>query len=146
MRKHQPYRFLQQIQSPLMIFFILTLNLILALPFCTERFTALISVTCKFSKRVTTIPEIDTLTTKKWAHVFCNRLDLLNLNLWEGIITNQDPKFLCQFWMILFHILGVSLLYSTAYYPETDSSSERSNQTINIALQFYVHIWHNPSF
>lgn len=30
------------------------------------------------------------------------------------------------------------LLYSTAYHPQTDGQSERSNQTIEIALRYYI--------
>jgi len=34
--------------------------------------------------------------------------------------------------------MGVKLKMSTAYHPETDGSSERTNKTVNQALQFHV--------
>ena len=37
----------------------------------------------------------------------------------------------------MFEKLGVQLLYSTAYHPQTDGQSERTNQTVKIALRFY---------
>ena len=47
-------------------------------------------------------------------------------------------------WSALFDLLGVKLLYSTAYHPQTDGSSERTNQTAEIALRFYIHTLDKP--
>lgn len=41
--------------------------------------------------------------------------------------------------------MGVKLLYSTAYHPQTDGSSERTNQTVEIALRFFVHALEDPA-
>lgn len=45
----------------------------------------------------------------------------------------------------MFEKLGVKLLYSTAYHSQTDGSSERTNQTVEIALRFFVHALEDPS-
>ena len=103
------------------------------------------SVTCKFSKRVTLIKGKDTFTAKDWAHAFLARLDFVDWGLPGELITDRDPKFLTKFWTSLFEKLGVKLLYSTAYYPQTDGSSERTNQTVEIALRFFVHALIDPS-
>ena len=55
------------------------------------------------------------------------------------LLTDRDPKFLAELWEAIFHRLGVELLYSTAYHPQTDGSSERTNQTAEVALRFYIH-------
>lgn len=39
----------------------------------------------------------------------------------------------------------MKLLYSTAYYLQTDISSGHTNQTIDIALQFFVYAMEDPS-
>ena len=39
----------------------------------------------------------------------------------------------------------MKLLYSTAYHSQTDGSSERTNQTVEIALRFFVHALEDPS-
>lgn len=62
----------------LVLFFTLTLDFVLALPLLKKKYNVIISVTCKFSKRVTLIKDVDTYSVKKWAHVFLNRLDLIN--------------------------------------------------------------------
>lgn len=45
---------------------------------------------------------------------------------------------------MLFEKLGVKFLYSTVYHLQTDGSSERINQTVDIALRFFVHAFNNP--
>ena len=144
-RRHAPYGSLQPIHSPPVPFFTLTLDFILALPLTADGYNALMSVTCKFSKRVTLIEGKDTWTAKEWAHAFLARLDLVDWGLPGELITDRDPKFLSKFWTALIEKLGVKLLYSTAYHPQTDGSSKRTNQTVEIALRFFVHALHNPA-
>lgn len=45
---------------------------------------------------------------------------------------------------MLFEKLGVKLLYSIAYHPQTDGSSKKINQTVEIALRFFVYALDNP--
>lgn len=71
---------------------------------------------------------------------------MINWGLPGELITDQDHKFLSKFWTALFEKLGVKLLYSTAYHPQTDESSKRTNQTIEIALRFFIHALEDPSF
>ena len=144
-RRHAPYGLLQPIQSPPMPFFTLILDFVLALPVSKEGYNALMSVTYKFSKRVTLIKGKDTFTAKDLVHAFLARLDLVDWGLPRELITDRDPKFLSKFWTLLFEKLGVKLLYSTAYHPQTDGSSERTNQTVEIALRFFVHALVYPS-
>ena len=42
------------------------------------------------------------------------------------------------FWKKIFAKLGVKFLTSTAYHSQTDDQSERTNQTIEIALRFHL--------
>ena len=139
-RWHAPYGLLQLIESSPMPFFTLTLDFVLALPLLKESYNAIMSVTYKFSKRVTLIKGVDTWSAEQWAHAFLNRLDLMDWDLPEELITDCDPKFLSKFWTALFKKLGVKLLYSTAYHPQTNGSNERTNQTVEIALRFFVHV------
>jgi hypothetical protein len=43
-----------------------------------------------------------------------------------------------RFWKALHHLTSMKLKMSTAYHPQTDGSSERSNKTINQCLQYHV--------
>ena len=111
----------------------------LALPLSKEKYNMIMSVTCKFSKRITLIKSADTWTAEQWAHTFLNRLDQIDWGLPGELIINCNPKFLSKFWTTLFTKLGVKLLYSIAYHPQTEGFSERTNQTVEIALWFFVY-------
>ena len=43
-----------------------------------------------------------------------------------------------EFWQKLFKLLEIELLVSTVYHSQTDNQSERTNQTAEIALQFFI--------
>lgn len=82
---------------------------------------------------------------KNWAHAFLTRLDFINWDLPRELITNRNPKFLSKFWIILIEKLGMKLLYSIAYYPQTNGSSKKTNQAVKITLRFFVYMLENFS-
>lgn len=136
-RQHPPYGSLQPIKSPPMPFFTLILDFVLVLLLTRDGFNIIISVIYKFLKQVTLINIADTWLAEKRTHAFLKRLDLINWGLPEELISDHDPKFLNKFWTALFTKLGVKLLYSIAYHPQINGSSERINQTVKIALRFF---------
>nr|GFC26685.1 reverse transcriptase domain-containing protein [Tanacetum cinerariifolium] len=52
-----------------------------------------------------------------------------------SIISDRDPRFASNFWRSLQNALGTRLDMSTAYHPETDGQSERTNQTLEDMLR-----------
>ena len=56
----------------------------------------------------------------------------------DKIYSDWDKLFVFQFWKALTCITSVKLKMSTAYYPETDGSSEWSNKTINQSIRYHV--------
>ncbi len=61
------------------------------------------------------------------------------------IISNKDRKFLSNLWRTLFARLRISMLYSTAYHSQTNDVSERTNQTLKIALRYYIQELHDST-
>jgi hypothetical protein len=57
----------------------------------------------------------------------------------KDIISDRDKLFILKFWCALHKLTGVKIKLSSAYHPETDSSSERSNKTINQCICYHVH-------
>ena len=137
-RRHQPYGSLSPIESPPVPFHTLTLDFILALPGSPEGFDTILSVTDKFTKRITCIPGKNTWSAERWAEALLDRLEVADWGIPKAMISDRDRKFLGELWRALFKRLDVALLYSTAYHPQTDGSSERTNQTVEIAMRFYV--------
>ena len=117
----------------------ITLDFILALPTSDEGYDTILSLTDKYTKKVSLPPGKATYSAAEWARVLIDRLDLVDWGIPKAIISDRDPKFLSELWTAMHEALGMKLLYSTAYHPQTDGSSERTNQTAEIALGFYLH-------
>lgn len=49
---------------------------------------------------------------------------------------DRDPKFLGNIWQQIFSALKVALRFTTAWHPQADGQSERTNQEYSIALRF----------
>ena len=58
--------------------------------------------------------------------------------LMRQIITDWDALFTSELWTALHKLTGVKLKMSTAYHPQTDRSSERTNKTLNQAICYHV--------
>ena len=145
-RRHPPYGSLQPILSPAIPFHTLTIDFILALPVSrVGQFNAAMPVTCKFTKRVTIVLGKDTWSAAEWGEAFLDQLDIGDWGIPKIIISDRDRKFMSGFWRAVFTRLGVRLLYSTAYHPQTDGQSERTNQEIEIALRFHISTLDNPA-
>jgi hypothetical protein len=61
------------------------------------------------------------------------------------MIFDRDRKFLFDLWRILFARLRISIFYSTAYHSQTNDVSERTNQTLKIALRYYIQELHDST-
>lgn len=76
----------------------------------------------------------DTWSAEDWVYAFLKKLDLIDWGLPGELIIDRNPKFVNKFWKILFAKLGVKLLYNMAYHLQTNGSSQRTNETVKIAL------------
>lgn len=85
------------------------------------------------------MPVKESWTAEEWAWALLTRLELIDWGMPAIIISDCDPKFLSKFWSAFFKKLEVELFYSIAYHPQTDGSSERTNQIVEIALRFFLH-------
>ena len=56
----------------------------------------------------------------------------------SDFVSDRDKLFISRFWKALTRLTGVQLKMSSAYHPQTNSSSEHTNKTINQAIRFHV--------
>jgi transposase InsO family protein len=56
----------------------------------------------------------------------------------KKIISNRDPRFTAQLARELCRLLDIKQNISTAYHPQTDGQSERSNQWLEQYVQIYT--------
>ncbi len=138
-RRHRSYDSLQLILISEVSFHTITIDFILTLSKSTsEKLNIIMSITCKFSKKITLISEKFIWKAKNWVIALLSRLKLMNWGLLKTIIFDRDRKFLIDLWKIMFDKLEVKLLYSTVYHLQTDDQSERTNQIVEIALRYHL--------
>ena len=137
--RHRPFGSLQPILTPAIPFHTLTLDFILALPISVpDRYDCTLTVTDKFSKAVTVLPGMTSYDGAQWASRLLDRLNLINWGVPQALISDRDRKFLGQLWTTILEKLNVRLIFTTAWHPSADGMSERSNQTIEIALRYLI--------
>ena len=68
---------------------------------------------------------------------------MANHGLPDEIISDRDKLFTSKFWKSLVDQLGVHHKLSTAYHPQTDGQTERTNQTLEQYLRCYINYRQN---
>ena len=56
----------------------------------------------------------------------------------KTIVSDHDVKFLSYFWKTLCAKLGIKLLFSSAYHPQTDGPTEVTNRTLSTLLHVLI--------
>ena len=135
--KHQSYGFLQSILTSSISFHIIIINFILILSLF-DNFDILMSVICKFLKRVILISDNVKWFVEQWEMTLLNRLNVVDWDLSKIIIFDRNRKFLSELWIAIFKRLNVRLMYFIVYHSQTNEQSERINQTIEITFRYYM--------
>jgi len=113
-----------------------TIDFIVKLP-DSLGYDAILTATDKVSKAVIFSPGKETWTAAEWADVFLKNV-VRRWGIPQSIISDRGSVFVSELWKSLFDKLGVSLLFSTSYHPQTDGQSEATNQYLQTVLRFFV--------
>ena len=138
-RMHKSFDSLQFINLSSVLFHIIILNFILILSRIDDEINIIMSITNKFTKRITMLTDKMIYNVEQWALALLDRLNIVDWKYSKIIISNKNKKFLSDLWKTIFNRLSINLLYSTFYHSQTNDSSERINQTAEIALCYYIH-------
>ena len=143
-RRHQSHDSLQSILSSIISFHTFNLNFIFALSVSrVEQFNVVMSITCKFTKRIIIVLDKNIWTVAQWDRTLLNQLDLDDWKLFKMLIFDRNRKFIRNLWREIFTRLDVKLLYNTIYHSQIDEQSKRTNQTIEIAFRFLINVLNN---
>ena len=142
-KKHASYESLQFILISTMSFHTIIINFILTLSIFIDDYDTIMSIFCKFIKKIIFVLDKFTWFATQWEKTLLNKLDTANWKLLKVIIFDRNRKFLSEMWTVIFRKLKVKLFYFTAYHSQTDDQFERTNQTIEIVLRFHLAIMKN---
>ena len=100
-------------------------------------FDMLLVITDRLTGYVKAEPTVQTITAKGVAELF-HWTWYRQFGLPKTIVSDRDKLFLSHFWKELHRLLGVKIMLSTSYHPQTDGATERANKTVIEAIWQYV--------
>ena len=94
-KRHQSHDSLQFILSSIIFFHTFNLNFIFALSISrVEQFNVVISITCKFTKRIIIVLNKNIWTIVQWNRILLNQFDFDDWKLFKMLIFDRDRKFM----------------------------------------------------
>lgn len=102
-----------------------------------EGFDYLLTITDRLGADIRLIPCKKDLSADRAAALFFDNWYCEN-GLPTEIVSDRDKLFVSRFWSALHKLTGVKLKMSSAFHPQTDGSSERTNKTVVQSLRYYV--------
>ena len=114
----------------------IAMDFIVKLPL-SDSYNTILTITDTFSKASIFIPCNETVNAEQTAKLYATYV-LPHYGLPHRIISDHDPRFTSVFSRELCRTLGISQNISTAYHPQTDGQSERTNQRLEQYLRIFI--------
>jgi hypothetical protein len=105
-------------------------------------YNAIKVVICRFTKEAEMIPFRNDYTAEQLAYIFHDRI-IRHHGIPKSIISDRDKLFTSNFWTTLLAAIGTKRKLSTAYHPQTDGQTERTNRTMKTYLRIYSNYQQN---
>ena len=134
-RYHPKHRLLRPLLVPQRRWDHVTMDFITSLPI-VDKYDAMLVVMDRLTKMGHIINCRSDCTTEELANLY--------LPVWKAhgfhltVTSDRRPQFVAQFWKALNSRLGTNVQLSTAYHPETDGQTERTNSTVEQYLRAFV--------
>jgi hypothetical protein len=111
-------------------------DLIVKLPISDGHDSILVFVD-RLSKMVHLRATTESITAKDFASIFEQEVIRLH-GVPEDLVTDRGTQFNNHFWREVMALLGIQPRMSSAYHPQTDGQTERSNRVIEEMLRAYI--------
>jgi hypothetical protein len=132
--EHQrPTGLLQPLKIPEWKWEEITMDFIVGLPRTQKGYNSIWVVVDRLTKVVHFIPVNTTYSSARLAELYISRIVCLH-GVPKKIISDRGSQFTSRFWEQLHDSLDTKLRFSTAYHPQTDGQTERTNQVLEDML------------
>jgi transposase InsO family protein len=105
-------------------------------PVTRTSYNAILVVVDRFTKYAELIPFHKNYSAEQLGYVILDRIIRYH-GIPKTIISDRDKLFTSNYWTTLMATIGTKRKLSTAYHPETDGQTERTNRTIETYLRIY---------
>lgn len=133
----RPFGLLSPLDIPDSRWHTVTMDWITDLPTSSGGFNAILVIVDKLTKYVHLVP-----TTKESSSEDVARLFIANVYQYHGLpkvlISDRDTRFTSSFWRSFCKQLGIQPRYSTAFHPQTDGQTERTNRVLEEVLRHFI--------
>ncbi len=145
--RHAPYGQLQSPNTPSQPWKSIAMDFVVKLPPSKDKWTgqeydSILVINDRLTKYAYMIPYKEASTAEDLANVFLRTI-VANHGTPDEIISDRDKLFTSKFWTTLMAALGTKRKLSTAFHPQTDGQTERTNQTMEAYLRCYVNYKQN---
>lgn len=140
--RHKKFGLLQPVEVPTSVWKSITMNMIVKLPKSKETVTgtqydSILVIIDKLTKDAYMLPWKEQATSQDLAYAQ-HRNIISQHGIPSKIISDTGTVFTSKFWKTLTSLMGIDAKQSTAFHPETDEQTQRSNQTLEQCLRAYV--------
>ena len=102
-----------------------------------DGFDCIVTMTDRSGADIRIIPTRSDISAEEFADLFFRHWYCEN-GLPADIVSDRDKLFVSRFWKALHRLTGIKLKMSSAFHPQTDGSSERTNKTVVQMLRYHV--------
>jgi len=140
--RHRPYGLLQPNRTPNEPWEEVTMDFITDLPpskdpATTQAYDAILVVVDRMTKYAYFLPFRKTMGATETAAIVLQRI-IAEHGIPRRFISDRDTRFTSQFWRTMLDQLGSKAGLSTAFHPQTDGQTERTNQTLEQYLRCFA--------
>ena len=136
--RHPPYGLLQPLPIPEGPWKSVSMDFIVKLPL-SHGFDSILVVVDRFSKMAHFIACNEAMSSLGLALLYFNNIFKLH-GLPHEIISDRGPVFVSKFWTELLKVLGTKAKHSSAFHPQTDGQTERTNSVLEQYLRGYINM------
>ncbi len=133
--RHKPFGLLQPLDIPDRPWKSISMDLIVKLP-VSHGYDSIWVVCDRLTRGAHFIPCNETIDAPGLAWLFLDRIFRYH-GLPDSIVSDRGSVFVSRFWKELMSLMKTEIRSSTAYHPQTDGLTERTNQTLETYLRAY---------
>ena len=117
-------------------------GLLVSIDWKKDSYDSILVIVNQLTKMVHYKPVKITLNTPGVAEIIIDVV-VRHHRLLHSIVTDKSSFFTSKFWSLLRYFSGMKRRLSISFYPQTDSQTERQNNTMEVYLQAFVNFEQN---